>query len=78
PDCIGNRSFCKDFFNCLMPSYNINTIIYSINVARSSKHEVIQEIINNGLQTAKNHDIHFERKKFLQLLENLYKVWSEL
>ena len=30
PDCIGNRSFCHDKYNCIIPPYSVSEILETI------------------------------------------------
>jgi len=71
PDCIGNRSFCKDAITCIRPVYNFKNIIKSIqkSLAMSAEERVI--ITNTAKKLSLEHTIEQERDNFLELLSGI-------
>lgn len=67
PDCIGNRSFCRDGVNCLMPQLNVNSLEEDI---LSLLRDPIRadSIAANALAESQLHDIRKERSMFLELI----------
>ncbi|MDH5632277.1 MAG: glycosyltransferase [Gammaproteobacteria bacterium] len=75
PDCIGNRDFCIDGVNCLMPGTNEDQIIEMVLSALNLEEEARQAMLQKARQTAEGYDISSERKTFLGILENVDDIW---
>jgi hypothetical protein len=72
PDCIGNRSFCFDTVNCLMPDYDIDMLYMSaIDAYRKYSLNESKSLKENALKTVKEHSLHNEREKFYKILDDL-------
>lgn len=71
PDCIGNRSFCYDNYNCLRPDYTMESILYAIDIALKLSDYKKSKIIARAYETASKHSISKEREAFLEILENI-------
>lgn len=71
PDCVGNRSFCKDQFNCLMPKYELNRILDSIEMTLEMDDSQISRLLAKSQQTAQLHSLEQEREKFSNILKGL-------
>jgi len=71
PDCIGNRSFCKDDITCIRPAYNLKKIIKSIQKAlvMSTKERIV--ITNTAKKISLDHSIKRERNNFIELLSGI-------
>lgn len=71
PDCIGNRSFCFDRENCLMPNYTqediTNAMFEAINIIKDKIS--LKKYKRKALQTIQKHDIKNERDAFYKLLK---------
>jgi hypothetical protein len=78
PDCIGNRDFCKDSQNCLMPEYNIESILASVNQATYllQNEHVLTEFKREMGDTLRVHSLANERKAFLELMGDVKSLWS--
>jgi hypothetical protein len=79
PDCVGNRDFCKDGKNCIMPNYNREAILASTMHAIEllQNEHVLTEFKRNMRQTVQQYSLENERKAFLDLMKNLDKIWSQ-
>lgn len=75
PDCIGNRSFCLNGYNCYRPEYTLEALIQSAREALSLSPEKIDSMLADARRTARRHDILEERKRFLDLLGNIDQLW---
>lgn len=75
PDCVGNRSFCLDRYNCLRPHYTMNSLLDSIQVALSMSTQDREIILSNAREIVARHDLMAERQAFLQLLDNIDQIW---
>jgi len=58
PDCIGNRSFCIDGFNCVIPTYSLEDIIAKIKIGNkmiiNEENIILKE---NALSTVKKYSL---------------------
>lgn len=75
PDCIGNRSFCIDQFNCFMPAYNEEAIIRAIESAVCLPKEEKRRFVSRAQLTAKEHSLESESAKFLDIINNIKNIW---
>lgn len=78
PDCIGNRDFCKNNKNCLMPQYNRESILASTMQALGmlqNKH-VLTAFKCKMYETLQAHSLTHERKAFLELMGNVKQLWT--
>ncbi len=75
PDCVGNRSFCRDGINCFNPSYTFDEIIASVRAALLLGPSDMEQIKNNARQTVSQHDISSERAAFLDILDHIDHLW---
>ncbi|GGY82477.1 hypothetical protein GCM10011613_29090 [Cellvibrio zantedeschiae] len=78
PDCVGNRDFCKDNQNCLMPEYNLEAILAS---AAQAKHllqnEHVLTVFKREMgETLRAHNLAKERQAFLEIMANVKKLWA--
>lgn len=75
PDCIGNRTFCKDNITCLQPHYSIDRIIASVKQASDFSEYDKMKMINNAFLYAQKFNIERERIAFQKILNNIYEIW---
>lgn len=75
PDCVGNRSFCLDGYNCFRPNYKVTEILEAAKVAVKASFMKWNDMLLNAKSTAYKHDISKERKEFLEILENVNQIW---
>jgi len=69
PDCIGNRSFCRDYDTCLMPSFDASSIVESaLILLRNDK--LANNIKHNAKIQSGLHSLESERNKFLEILSH--------
>ena len=76
PDCVGNRSYCEDGQNCLMPAYDDDAIVAATERALSLGPAVRADMIAAGHATARAHSLDQERDAFLRILDSLDDLWS--
>jgi len=70
PDCIGNRSFCRDNDTCLMPSFDASSIVDSaLELLRND--ELANRLKHNAKIQSSLHSLESERKSFLEILSTL-------
>lgn len=70
PDCIGNRSFCRDGVNCVISSFEMAALTQAVIdlVAFPKRQESLK---TEARKTAAAHDLVIERAKFLDILSQL-------
>jgi glycosyltransferase involved in cell wall biosynthesis len=75
PDCIGNRSFCIDGSNCFRPPYEEEAIAAAAEEALRRRDD-LATMVEDGLRTARKHDLADERRAFLEILERVDELWA--
>lgn len=78
PDCIGNRSFCIDETNCLMPTYEYESIIQRTIMALELKPVDYKRIVSAGILMSKSHSLKKEEESFTKIMKNINKIWGEI
>jgi glycosyltransferase involved in cell wall biosynthesis len=78
PDCVGNRSFCLDNWNCWRPEYKLANIVRAVGQALTSDHSQRQEIQHHAQITVAKHDLIAERRAYLEILAKASQLWQEL
>ncbi len=78
PDCVGNRSFCLDNWNCWRPEYKLENIFQAVEQALTSDPSQRQEIQHHAQITVAKHDLIAERRAFLEILAKASQLWQEL
>lgn len=76
PDCIGNRSFCNNNINCIIPKYSIDDIIFKFKMVMDSKNDFIHKLIYEAKKTSIQHDLTVERNMFLNILNQIINLWN--
>jgi hypothetical protein len=84
PDCIGNRSFCRDFErdpvagNCLMPEYRLEDLVQATSQALGllGDSELLEQIQRTAQETVGRHSLARERRQFLELMSSLDTLWA--
>ena len=81
PDCIGNRGFCIPGKNCLMPEYDVASIMDAVFKALRWSRPTIANNIHNRLwrrhvkNTLQQHSLLRERRSFFEILDNVEQLW---
>jgi hypothetical protein len=76
PDCVGNRSFCHDGYNCFRTENQIDDLLAATKMALSLDTSAREELLANAKKTKAQHDIRFECDSFLKILDNLQEIWA--
>lgn len=66
PDCVGNRSFCRDNDNCLMPTMNTDSILASVKCATDARIDFAAA----AQETVAKHTLERERESYFELLSS--------
>ncbi len=76
PDCVGNRSFCADQRNCLMPGRSADELaaatLEALALVQGGRGEDFRK---RALRTLDGHRLERERAEFHSLLDNLDTLW---
>ncbi len=76
PDCVGNRGFCVNGSNCLMPDFTTEALGSAGLAAIESSPTDFQLMQKNGLHQVRVHTLEAERRSYLDLLESLASAGS--
>ena len=76
PDCVGNRSFCRDNENCFRPSYDGNEILAAVGQALAQSEEDRKKMLERAASTVKEHSLERERDRFRDILQRLDELWK--
>ncbi len=77
PDCVGNRSFCLDGWNCWRPEYKLPKIFQAVEQVLAASPNQRQEIRDHAQLTVAKHDLIAERRAFLKILAKVEQLWQE-
>jgi len=73
PDCIGNRGFCKDKINCLMPKYEkeeiLKSLLEALDILKDSKR--LESMRLKAKESVKDYSLKREREEFFKLLNKI-------
>ena len=76
PDCVGNRSFCRDGENCLMPALEVDALEAAsqraLSMADAGRMVSFEEAVQ---KTLSEHTLERERTSFHGIIENLDQIW---
>lgn len=69
PDCIGNRSFCRDGVTCLRPAYRVDAIVAAVEAAlrMTASDRVAMRLA--AVSEVEAHSLERERRAFLAVLD---------
>lgn len=78
PDCVGNRSFCFENKNCLMPDYTIDDINLACEKALDLLNDktALEIIRQESIKTLNYHTLERERHDFLNVMLQIDQLWS--
>lgn len=75
PDCGGNRDFCINKKNCLMPAYTLESVHEHILQALGLTPAARNALVSAARATAEQFSLEQEREKFYQLLKDVRQLW---
>lgn len=82
PDCIGNRDFCIHEQTCLMPKYDVESIVADVNrgLALLNNKELgakqeFARLKSNAVNRVRAHSLVGERTAFLNIMGDLKHMW---
>jgi hypothetical protein len=75
PDCVGNRSFCRDGDTCLVPRRRKRAIIHSTQLALTASAEELQPMLSSAHAETVRRGLPHERAAFLEILDRVEDLW---
>ncbi len=75
PDCVGNRSFCKDGINCFFPKPNLVDLASAAFRSIKLPEESRKSILDNARKTFEEHSLTKERDAFYEILLHIDDIW---
>ncbi|MBX7156980.1 MAG: glycosyltransferase family 1 protein [Verrucomicrobiae bacterium] len=78
PDCVGNRSFCHDTKNCFSPPYQEEILESCTLQACNLTLEQKNKMLSHATATAAQYGLAKEREVFLNILNQIPQLWSQL
>jgi hypothetical protein len=69
PDCVGNRSFCRDGDTCLRPEYGFDAIVAAVEAALWMPAAARAELRAAAAAEVSRHGLDAERRAFMALLD---------
>jgi len=77
PDCVGNRSFCRDGSNCFRPEHDAGSILRAVLSAMRLSPGAEDRMLFLARETVSRHTLQAERAAFLTLLDDLTRTWAQ-
>lgn len=77
PYAVGNIDFCIAGETCLMPQYDLESIMLAIHTALNMDEENRSRIIQNALEITVNHLLENEKKSLINLLNQADDIWNQ-
>jgi glycosyltransferase involved in cell wall biosynthesis len=76
PDCVGNRSFCRDGDTCLVPRRARRAIIDSALTALTASAAEREAMLSAAAQESRSRALGSERSRFLEILDRVDELWA--
>ncbi len=76
PDCVGNRSFCRDGDTCLMPERSEQAIVESALTALSASADELAPMLASAYEESRTRGLDLERTRFLEILGRVDELWE--
>ncbi len=76
PDCVGNRSFCRDGETCFVPERSERALVAATLTALQAAPGELEPMRARALQESRMRGLDSERERFLQILDRAEELWS--
>ena len=76
PDCIGNRSFCHDQYNCFRPEFKLEALLDSLRQAQALNPHQKNIMLAHANLTALQYNLAKEKAAFLTILNQINYLWN--
>lgn len=77
PDCVGNRSFCRDGETCVVPERDEGSLLAATARVLELAPSAAEEMRLAGHAEAATHALTAERASFLEILDRAEELWRE-
>jgi hypothetical protein len=76
PDCVGNRSFCRDGETCMVPARDQRAIVKSALTALAASPDELEPLLSSAREESLAHGLTCERGRFLEILDRTDALWA--
>ncbi|MGD0452035.1 MAG: glycosyltransferase [Solirubrobacteraceae bacterium] len=76
PDCVGNRSFCRDGDTCLVPERSEQAIVESALMALTASADELGPMLASAHEESMGRGLTPERTRFLEILDHVDELWA--
>jgi hypothetical protein len=76
PDCVGNRSFCRDGETCLLPARSKRAILKSALAALAASPDELEPMLASAREESMGRGLASERTGFLEILDRIEDLWG--
>ncbi|HEV3047160.1 MAG TPA: glycosyltransferase [Solirubrobacteraceae bacterium] len=76
PDCVGNRSFCRDGETCLVPERNERAIAKAALTLLAASPSELEPMLAGAREEALRRTLALERTRFLELVDRVEELWA--
>jgi hypothetical protein len=77
PDCVGNRSFCRDGDTCFVPARSKRAIVKSALTALRASERELAPMLASAHEESSRRGLNSERIGFLEILDRVEDLWAE-
>jgi hypothetical protein len=76
PDCVGNRSFCRDGDTCLVPVRSEQGVVEAALVMLSASERELEPMLSSARRESDGRALGVERARFLEILNRVDELWA--
>jgi hypothetical protein len=76
PDCVGNRSFCRDGDTCLVPERKARALVKGARSLLDASPAELEPMLARARAQSTRHTLAAERERFLEILERVPELWA--
>lgn len=76
PDCVGNRSFCRDGDTCLVPDRSRRAIVRAALELLTAPADTLEPMLASAHRQAMARSLQAERNRFLEIVERVDDLWA--
>jgi Glycosyl transferases group 1 len=78
PDCVGNRSFCRDGDTCLVPERKARALVKAARDLLDASPAELEPMRTRAREQTTRHTLAAERERFLEILGRVPELWAAL
>jgi glycosyltransferase involved in cell wall biosynthesis len=76
PDCVGNRSFCRDGETCLVPERSERAMTEAALTLLSASDDELEPMLATAYEESTGRALSVERARFLAILDRVEELWA--